>query len=192
MVLDSTRVPRWILYGSLVSTTCRQRPAHTPPSDVTDTVSDWYIFHTCDCEPWIVGMQVCGSTLLHALTRGLCTTQLLAEYSVNMVDWKYSSFFRWKSRCKNLVRIDSVPTKSQWKTFGKVSQLCVDRGLSQHFKVEHKMYCRLAAELSKDWSKVMATCQPRSTQSSHVSFWKIWAYFNPYLWWSDYCVLTSP
>ena len=23
---------------------------------------------------------------------GLCTTQLLAEYSVNMVDWKYSSF----------------------------------------------------------------------------------------------------
>ena len=30
---------------------------------------------------------------------GLCTTQLLAEYSVNMVDCKYSSFFRffpWK------------------------------------------------------------------------------------------------
>ena len=54
-------------------------------------------------------------------------------------------------KMKNLVRIDSVSTKSQWKTYVWIS----DRGLSQHFMVEHKMYSTLAAELSKDWSKLV-------------------------------------
>ena len=35
---------------------------------------------------------------------------------------------------------------------------------------------------------VSATCQ---RSGDHVSFWDVTAYFNPHLWWSDYCVLTS-
>ena len=60
--------------------------------------------------------------------------------------------------------------------------LIVDRGLSLHVMVEHKMYCRskLAAELSKDWSKAMSPVQgnlfsrtvliPRNTLVCNVSF----------------------
>ena len=68
--------------------------------------------------------------------------------------------FPSQSRCKNhgksLVRIDSVSTKSQWKTFGSFNNyVWIEDFLmhSQHFMVEHKMYCTLAAELSKDWNK---------------------------------------
>ena len=59
------------------------------------------------------------------------------------------------SRCKNLVRIDSVTFPQKSKLEIRAGFLRIER-LSQHFMAEHKMHCILAAELSKDWSKLYA------------------------------------
>jgi hypothetical protein len=75
--------------------------------------------------------------------------------SISAASFPWSALFHLSQDAQIWSGLTPFPQKVNGKPLEKLQQLCVDRGLSQHFMVEHKMYCTLAAVLSKDWSKMM-------------------------------------